>query len=85
MAEANAAVAQADAVAAQAHAAVAGAEAANAQADRSSREALIVHLKLAIEKLRREIYGTRSERKARCWIRWSSGSKTWRRPRPRTS
>ena len=31
----------------------------------SSTEALIAHLKLAIEKLRRELYGTRSERKAR--------------------
>jgi transposase len=41
------------------------AEAANAQADLTSSEALIGHLKLAIEKLRRELYGTRSERKAR--------------------
>ena len=31
----------------------------------SSSEALIAHLKLAIEKLRRELYGTRSERTAR--------------------
>ncbi len=31
----------------------------------SSTEALIAHLKLEIEKLRRELYGTRSERKAR--------------------
>jgi transposase len=46
-------------------AAVARAEAANAQADLSSSEALIAHLKLAIEKLRRELYGTRSERTAR--------------------
>src|SRR5260370_20285529 len=36
--------------------------AASAQADLSSSEALIAHLKLAIEKLRRELYGTRSER-----------------------
>src|SRR5882724_981913 len=48
---------------AEANAAVAKAEAANAQADLSSSEALIAHLKLEIEKLRREIYGTRSERK----------------------
>jgi transposase len=44
---------------------MAEAVAANAQADLSSSEALIAHLKLAIEKLRRELYGTRSERKAR--------------------
>src|SRR5215210_4989403 len=41
------------------------AEAANAQADLTSTEALIAHLKLAIEKLRRELYGSRSERRAR--------------------
>jgi transposase len=46
-------------------AANAKAEAAGAQADRSSHEALIAHLKLEIEKLRRELYGTSSERKAR--------------------
>lgn len=39
--------------------------AARAQAVNSSTEALIVHLKLEIEKLRRELYGSRSERKAR--------------------
>jgi transposase len=36
-----------------------------AEAVNSSTEALIAHLKLEIEKLRRELYGTRSERKAR--------------------
>lgn len=36
-----------------------------AEADRSSGAALIAHLKLQIEKLRRELYGTRSERAAR--------------------
>ena len=41
------------------------AEAANAKADLSSTEALISHLKLEIEKLRRQLYGSRSERKAR--------------------
>src|SRR5438105_12337265 len=41
------------------------AEAANARADLSSRDALIAHLKLEIEKLRRALYGSRSERKAR--------------------
>ena len=39
--------------------------AANAQADLSSTEALITHLNLEIEKLRRQIYGSRSERTAR--------------------
>jgi transposase len=39
--------------------------AATVQADLSSREALIAYLKLEIEKLRRAIYGQRSERKAR--------------------
>jgi len=39
--------------------------AARAQAVNSNTEALIAHLKLAIEKLRRELYGTRSERTAR--------------------
>lgn len=39
--------------------------AATAQADLSSTEALISYLKLEIEKLRRQLYGTRSERKAR--------------------
>src|SRR5215213_7030563 len=36
-----------------------------AEADRSDAAALIAHLKLQIEKLRRELYGSRSERKAR--------------------
>jgi transposase len=40
-------------------------EAANAQADLSSTQALISYLKLEIEKLRRQLYGTGSERKAR--------------------
>lgn len=51
--------------AAEAERDVARAAAANAQADLSSHEALITHLKLMIEKLRRELYGQRSERKAR--------------------
>jgi transposase len=41
------------------------AEAAKAQADRSNHEALIAYFKLEIEKLRRQIYGHRSERTAR--------------------
>ena len=39
--------------------------AARAQAVNSNTEALIAHLKLEIEKLRRELYGSSSERKAR--------------------
>ncbi|MFO1086513.1 MAG: IS66 family transposase [Reyranellaceae bacterium] len=50
---------------AEAAAAQAKAEAANAVADRSSHEALIAHLKLEIEKLRRQLYGQRAERKER--------------------
>lgn len=53
------------AASAQMEAAAAKAEAANAQADLSSHEALIAHLKLEIEKLRRTIYGPHAERKAR--------------------
>ena len=41
------------------------AEAANAAGGSDRPEALIAHLKLQIEKLRRELYGSRSERKAR--------------------
>jgi transposase len=39
--------------------------AARAEAVNSSTQALIAHLKLHIEKLRRELYGSRSERKSR--------------------
>jgi hypothetical protein len=39
--------------------------AAVARAEQSAAQALIVHLKLQIEKLRREIFGPRSERSAR--------------------
>ena len=45
------------------------AEAANAQAELSNTEALIAHLKLEIEKLRRTLYGSRSERSARLHVR----------------
>jgi transposase len=41
------------------------AELARARAEASSAEALIAHLRLAIEKMRRELYGQRSEHKAR--------------------
>jgi transposase len=40
-------------------------ELARARAEASSAEALISHLRLTIEKMRRELYGQRSERKAR--------------------
>jgi transposase len=52
-------------LAAEAKLAAARSEAANAQADLSSTEALITYYKLEIEKLRRALYGTRSEHKAR--------------------
>ena len=64
-AEALAARVQAAAMNAQAAAVNAVADAANARADLSSTEALISHYKLEIEKLRRLLYGTRSERTAR--------------------
>ena len=38
------------------------AKAASAAANMSSAEALVAHLKLVIEKMRRELYGSRSER-----------------------
>src|SRR5437667_12846841 len=41
------------------------AKATNAQAKLSDNEALIAHLELRIEKLKRELYGPRSERTAR--------------------
>ncbi len=41
------------------------AELARARAEASSAEALIAHLRLTIEKMRRELYGSRSEREAR--------------------
>ncbi len=50
-------------IAAEAGLAEARAEAIGAKADLTSTEALIAHLKLAIEKLRRALYGSRSERR----------------------
>src|SRR6476469_10814354 len=44
---------------------VAVADAANAREELSDNEALIAHLELRIEKLKRELYGQRSERTAR--------------------
>ena len=53
--------ARAESTAAEAKAASAVAEAARATANMSSAEALIAHQKLVIEKMRRELYGSRSE------------------------
>jgi transposase len=50
---------------ARAHAATVVAEAASLRARASDDQALIVHLKLQIEKLRRELFGQRSERSSR--------------------
>jgi transposase len=50
---------------AEARADAAEADAAQARAKTSSDEAFIAYLKLEIEKLRRDLYGVRSERKAR--------------------
>jgi transposase len=52
-------------IVAEADAAVAKADAAVAKAKLSDDQALIAHLKLQIEKLKRELYGPRSERTAR--------------------
>jgi transposase len=41
------------------------AEAAQARAEATSTEALVVHLRLTIEKLKRDLFGPRNERKAR--------------------
>jgi len=41
------------------------AEAASARAEASSAEALVVHLRLMIEKLKRDLFGARNERTAR--------------------
>jgi hypothetical protein len=49
----------------RARAEAAQAEAAVARAEQSDAQALIAHLKLQIEKLRREIYGQRFERSVR--------------------
>ena len=53
--------ARAESTAAEAKAASAVAEAARTTANMSSAEALIAHQKLVIEKMRRELYGSRSE------------------------
>ena len=64
-AKAKAAEAESKAAEAEARAVVAGAKALNAEAKVSDAEAEIAFLKLTIEKLRRELYGCRSERKQR--------------------
>ena len=63
--DAELAQAQAEAASARAEAASACAEAANARAEASSAEALITHLRLEIEKLKRDLFGPRNERKER--------------------
>jgi chromosome segregation ATPase len=55
----------AELVQARAEAASARAEASSAQAEASSTEALVMHLRLTIEKLKRDLFGARNERKAR--------------------
>jgi len=50
---------------AEAAASLAAAEILRAKAEASSIEAMVAHLKLVIEKLKRELYGRRSERTAR--------------------
>jgi transposase len=52
-------------VQARAEASSAWAEASSARAEASSAEALVVHLRLTIEKLKRDLFGARNERKAR--------------------
>ena len=52
-------------VAARTHAATVAAEAATLRAKAADDQALIAHLKLQIEKLRRDLFGQRSERSAR--------------------
>jgi transposase len=64
-AHAEVSVARAEASAARAVATEAQAEVAAVRAERSDDQALIAHLKLQIEKLKRQIFGPRSERTAR--------------------
>src|SRR6516225_6444444 len=61
------------------------AELAQARAEVSSAEAPIAHLRLTIEKMRRELYGSRSERKARLLDQMELEPKNSRRQRPKTS
>ena len=62
-------------MAAEAGLAEARAEAVCAKADLTGTEALIAHLKLAIEKLRRALYGSRSERQAKLLDQTTPGQK----------
>jgi len=64
-AEAHADAAEAEAAQVRVEAIQAKAEAAQVKAQAADDQALIAYLKLEIEKLRRELYGPRSERKAR--------------------
>ncbi len=81
-AEARAERAEAAAAEAKSEAAEAKSEASNARTAASASEAMIAHLKLQIEKLKRELYGQGSRRRLGSLIRWSFSSRSWRR-RPR--
>ena len=63
--DAELAQARAEAASARAEAASACAEASSVRAEASSTEALVMHLRLTIEKLKRDLFGARNERKAR--------------------
>ena len=69
----------------EARAAQAEADLTHAHATASSAEALIARLRLEIEKLRRTLYGVRSERKERFSTNWRCSWRTPRPTRPRTS
>jgi septal ring factor EnvC (AmiA/AmiB activator) len=56
-----------------------------AQAVNASTEVLIAHLKLEIEKLRRAVYGNRSERKNRLLEQMECSWRSWRSLPPRTN
>src|SRR3954447_19375067 len=67
-----------------ARAAYAEAELAVARAKASDDQALIAHQQLRIEKLTRELYGPRSERRSRLLDQISCSSRNWRARRPQT-
>jgi hypothetical protein len=67
------------------YAARAAADLIHAQATASSADALIGRLRLEIEKLRRTLYGARSERKERLIDSWRCSWETPRPTRPRTN
>src|ERR1700687_6144666 len=69
----------------EARAARAEADLSHAQATASSADALIARLRLEIEKLRRTLYGARSERKERLIDQLEMSWRTPRPTRPRTN